>query len=332
MKKVAVIGAGLSGLVVARRLAPLAEVVLYEKSRGLGGRMATRYAGEFEFDHGAQFFTARSREFRAFIQPLIDSGTVREWRANFARYDRTRMLNLRPWRDGTPRYVGVPRMNSVGKALSAGLTISLGTTITRVERSREGWVLSHENGAESGPFDWLVLTCPSAQTALLARDHPTLSSFCDRRRMQACFALMLGFAGRIDIDWDAAEIHNADVRLIAVNSSKPGRSEPFTMVVHSSNNWADAHIDDIAEAVSDHLIDEASSITGQDLRRAAHQQLHRWRYASIGELPGPPYFLDDDARLAACGDWCVRGRIEAAFTSSSGLADALVERTANRQT
>ena len=70
MRRVAVIGAGLSGL-AARELSESSEVTVFEKSRGYGGRMATRYGGDFEFDHGAQFFTARSAEFQEFLEPLI---------------------------------------------------------------------------------------------------------------------------------------------------------------------------------------------------------------------------------------------------------------------
>ena len=81
MTRVAVIGAGLSGLVVARRLKGVADIVLFEKSRGAGGRIATRYAGDFEFDHGAQFFTARTESFRKFLEPFIVDGTVADWPA-----------------------------------------------------------------------------------------------------------------------------------------------------------------------------------------------------------------------------------------------------------
>ena len=44
MTKIAIIGAGLAGLTLARALPAHAEVTLFEKSRGIGGRMATRYA------------------------------------------------------------------------------------------------------------------------------------------------------------------------------------------------------------------------------------------------------------------------------------------------
>ena len=63
--KIAVVGAGLSGLVVAEKLQSVGTVEVFDKSRGAGGRMSTRYAGDYEFDHGAQYFTARSDAFRA---------------------------------------------------------------------------------------------------------------------------------------------------------------------------------------------------------------------------------------------------------------------------
>ncbi|MFN3164316.1 MAG: FAD-dependent oxidoreductase, partial [Pseudohongiellaceae bacterium] len=64
---IAIVGAGLAGIAAARQLAPLADVTVFEKSRGPGGRMATRRAGDFQFDHGAQFFTARTESFRSLL-------------------------------------------------------------------------------------------------------------------------------------------------------------------------------------------------------------------------------------------------------------------------
>ena len=51
--------------------------------------MATRRAGDFEFDHGAQFFTARTRAFREFLRPLVEDGVIADWRADFAELDRS---------------------------------------------------------------------------------------------------------------------------------------------------------------------------------------------------------------------------------------------------
>ena len=324
--RVAIVGAGLSGLVVARRLHKRAEVTVFEKSRGPGGRMATRYAGEFEFDHGAQFFTARDERFEAYLQPLIDEGVVADWRAQFAEYDRDTLAALRPWGGGHPHYVGTPRMNSIGKSLAAGLNIEFDTAITEIARGHGGWTLSDDAGTQRGPFDWLVLTAPAAQTAALAQGFPDLSAFCGKRQMLGCFALMLGFAEPIELPWDAAHVRNADISWLSVNSSKPARSDAFSLVAHSTNAWADAHQADDLDTVLEYLLNEASLVTGVDMQAAAHRQVHRWRYANIATQSGATYFADNDNRLAACGDWCVRGRIEAAFTSASDLAEALIGR------
>ena len=115
----------------------------------------------------------------------------------------------------------------------------------------------------------------------------------------------------------------ADISWLSVNSSKPGRDDAFTLLVHSTNAWADAHIDKHLEAVLEHMLREASEVTGEDLRNATHRRVHRWRYANIDKQAGPTCFVDGDRRLASCGDWFVRGRIEAAFTSAHDLGQRL---------
>ena len=326
MTRIAVIGAGLSGLVVARRLGEIADVTVFEKSRGPGGRIATRDAGDFEFDHGAQFFTARTTAFREFLQPLLADGVIANWPAQFAELDRDRVQALRSWRDDYPHFVGTPRMRRVGRYLSEGLDIRFETTVARIVRSNGRWTLFDAADSDLGQFDWLVLTAPAPQTAALAKEFPEVVSLCDGRTMRGCFALMLGFAEPVELPWQAALVRGADISWVSVNSSKPGRNEAFTLVVHSTNAWADEHIDDDIDSVTEHMMTEVSQVTGRDLRIATHCQVHRWRYANIDKQTGPSCFVSDELRLAVCGDWLVRGRIEAAFTSANSLGHELQER------
>mgnify|MGYP001823258685 CR=1 FL=1 len=322
MTRIAIVGAGLSGLVVARRLQELADVIVFEKSRGTGGRMATRYAGDFEFDHGAQFFTARTDRFRSFLEPLIEDGIVASWNPAFVEFDRTDITSSRLWDENHPHYVGVPRMNSIAKALASELTVETGTTISSVDRRSNGWMLSHENGP-SGPFDWLVFTAPAAQTGELAKANPGLATFIGDRQMLGCYAMMLGFDAPVELGWQAAMVRNADISWVSVNSSKPGRNDSCTMVVHSTNAWAEAHLEEDTDSVLQQMLDEASRVTGHDLRRASHRNVHRWRYANIPKQAGASHYIDTQNTIAACGDWCIHGRIEAAFTSACDLAESL---------
>jgi predicted NAD/FAD-dependent oxidoreductase len=326
MTSVAVIGAGLSGLVVARRLQAVADVVVFEKSRGPGGRMATRYAGDYAFDHGAQFFTARSAGFRAFLQPLLAAGSVKAWPARFAELDRGTITSERVWGGDYPHYVGAPGMNQVGKSLAEGLDVRLESTVARIERRDGSWQLSDAAKTGLGRFDWVVLAMPAAQTAALAQGFDDLAALAAERNMLGCFALMLGLQRPLDLPWDAALVRNADISWVSVNSSKPDRGKQQTLVVHSTNAWANAHLDDEIDEVRAYLVEQASLVVGTDLCDADHCRVHRWRYANIGKQSGPAFYLDKESQLAACGDWFRRGRIEAAYTSGVKLAAALGER------
>jgi renalase len=69
--KIAIIGAGISGITLAKELEDIAQVKIFEKSRGVGGRMSTRYVEDFAFDHGTQCFSARTKNFQKFLAPFI---------------------------------------------------------------------------------------------------------------------------------------------------------------------------------------------------------------------------------------------------------------------
>ena len=321
--RVAVIGAGLSGLVAARSLQPDHDVTVFEKSRGPGGRMATRYEDGFEFDHGTQFFTARSPDFREFLEPLLQRGVVRSWNARFAELDRGKITSRRDWDAANPHFVGVPGMNAVGKFLGAGLAVHRNTRITRLQPCRGGWQLRSDDDTNLGRFDWVILALPAEQTRALAPEDSRLREVCESVTMKACFAVMLGFEEPLQLPWDAALVRGADISWASVNSSKPGRADDFTLVVHSTNAYADAHVDDEIEAVQSHLLAETSGIVGAGIGSADVRRLQRWRYANVDRQDGRDCFVDEKLRLGACGDWFIRGRVEAAFTSGFSLARLL---------
>ena len=140
--------------------------------------------------------------------------------------------------------------------------------------------------------------------------------------MTACFSLMLGFEAPLDIAFDAALIRNTDISWASVNSSKPDRDTPFSLLIHSTNAWAQEHIDEDRSKVLDHLCKTTSDILNIDVTQATHKDLHGWRYANISKQNHPP-MIDKNLHIAACGDWCIQGRIEAAFSSALALHNAL---------
>ncbi|MEM8682913.1 MAG: FAD-dependent oxidoreductase [Pseudomonadota bacterium] len=322
MSRIAIIGAGLAGLVIARELQGRHELVLFEKARGVGGRMATRYAGEFRFDHGAQFFTARSSRFRRFLAPFIEDGTVARWQARFAEHTRSTITATRQWGDDYPHYVGAPGMNALPKRLAETLDVRLQTRIVEARRTADGWRLTDDAG-NAHDADWLVVTAPGPQTRALLADHMPDQAAAPSGAMKACYAVMLAFDETQPTSFDASRVLDADISWISVNSSKPGRDASFTMVVHATNAWADANTDIDLDVALSHLLSEFEAVSGLDASNAVHTDIHRWRYANTARQDGAGYALNVGARLGICGDWLIRGRVEAAFQSAMRLADSL---------
>ena len=155
MHDVAVIGAGLSGLSAARHLAQSGlDVVVLEKSRGVGGRAATRRmdspSGETTpliFDHGAQFFTARDPLFQKQVEEWISAGICFEWAKGFHTWDGTSLLlPEKKWE--APRYACHEGMSALGKHLGTGLLIRRDFRVGSLTENQKGW---HIGPAESSP-------------------------------------------------------------------------------------------------------------------------------------------------------------------------------------
>jgi len=323
MKRIAIVGAGVAGLTLALEISAVAEVTVFEKSRGYGGRMATRQGGPFQFDHGAQFFTAKAEQFAQFLEPYIAQGHVVRWDAEFVEIESGKIISRRNWADGPPHYVCAPKMNQLARQMAAGLDVILEARVTKIVESGLRWQLYDRDQASLGEFDWVVLSLPAAQTFELMPETFYARGLVGQKQMLGCYSLMLGFTQTPHLDWQAAFVSGADISWISNDSSKPGRPGPYTLLVHSTNRWAEANMDTGTETVTEYLRQELEQVAGVSAASADHVGLHRWRYANIQKQDVERFFIDPEQRLAAAGDWCIHGRVEAAYLAAYELAQAL---------
>ena len=153
--RIIVVGAGLSGLMAAREcVARGHEVVVFDKGRGVGGRLATRRIKDATLDHGAQFFTVRNDEFQKYVDDWLSAGVVREWCHGFSD------------EDGHPRYVGTNGMTSIAKHLATGLDVRLSALVFSLTRGDTDWVITTDDGV-AHHADCVILTAPIPQSCSL---------------------------------------------------------------------------------------------------------------------------------------------------------------------
>ena len=319
-----VIGAGLSGLIVAGAVrASGGSVLVLEKSRGLGGRLATRRSNLAVFDHGAQFFTARDPEFRSRVEAWQAAGVVRPWSEGFALADGTRK------HDGLTRYCGVKGMAGIAKHLAEGLDVRVNSKVTRIQVEHGGWIATTETG-ERHTGRALVVTAPVPQSLqlLVAGAVPLPES--TRRDLEAiryapCLAVLAQFATASLIpEPGGLWFRGGPIGWMADNTLKkiaPGPGAAVTLHASpefSQSNWAAPE----AEVTATLLAAAAPWLDGPPLET----QLQRWRY-SLPLLLHPErcVVLTDPAPLVFAGDAFGGPRVEGAALSGLAAGAALVD-------
>ena len=309
--KIGVIGAGIAGGYLGSALGQLGhEVVVFEKSRGFGGRLATRRVEGVQFDHGAPFFTARTALFKALLAEHASS--VVEWAPRVTTLSPGGKPYKRDWFE--PHYIGVPAMGALAQYLLATSEVQFEREVRAVVSEAERCLVQFTDGAVE-PYDFVVSTAPAPQTAAILNIELEDVSYAP------CFALLA--IPRESPKFDAAVVKNSLIEWIEYTANKPSRVSSPTVVAHASAEWTVKHFDAPRDDVKQSMV---SALAELGLEVESGPSLHRWRYAQVVQPYHSPYWLSPQLRLASCGDWGVGPGVESAVISASKLVAAIAER------
>jgi renalase len=330
---VIVVGAGLAGLAAARDLqnAGLSVLVL-EKSRGVGGRCATKRltVGDLvlRVDHGAQFFTVRHERLQKLVIQLEYQGAVQAWTRGFPKLT---ARGLEPRAAGHTRYVCTDGMNALAKAFvedAEGLPLEVipNALVSAVFPSNLGWSAVLENG-EIYQARSLIVNAPAPQALALTLSSLSVRTLQTLERVQfnPCWALLIALETQPDIDWLGLEIEHDVLEWAALDSSKRNPDNPPTLVLHATPVWSQAHLEQSPETVAPLMLEAAQKLLGEWVKPVA-MLAHRWRYAKPSITHPAPFLAQDN--LVFCGDWCTpsNSRIEAALESGWAAANHVLEK------
>lgn len=328
--RIAIIGAGLSGLSAARTLADQRHrVTVFEKSRGCGGRAATRRlqlvgTDSVGLDHGAQYFTARDPRFLRRVEAWSEAGLVVPWAGRLGAFDGHCFA---PVGGAQTRWVAVPGMSALGRALAEGLDLRPRTRIVPPRRIGKEWLISDDQGVQLGRFDRVIISAPAPQAAELLADAPPVAAQAACVDYAPCWALMLVLDGQTGLPFDGVFVNQGPLRWAARDSAKPGRrSLPNRecWVLHATADWSRAHLEADPSVVAEALLEAFSGLIDGPLPELLVSRTHRWRYALLDEPLEDGCLWDARLGIGACGDWCHGARIEGAWLSGEALAGRLL--------
>ncbi|MGA0333986.1 MAG: NAD(P)/FAD-dependent oxidoreductase [Kiritimatiellia bacterium] len=324
---VLILGAGISGLTAARYLRDREmNVVLVDKGRGVGGRVATRWKGtpdriEGRWDHGAQFVSLRSR---ALKQHLADWGCLDLLESWMPGHSDPSIPRMRP-KEG---------MNAFPKKLAEGLEIHRGQRILKIEQQENGW-MAHSESGEIFQAAQMLSTIPMPQFLDLARQSslsllPGEFSCLSSVQYERCLTLLIELEGPSGLSQPGYLRVNSGILETISDQQLKGISNDPLLVAHAtpafSLEWYDRDRNAAASVLRAAVQEKISS-------RIRNVQIHGWKFAKPVQRI-PENFLQLDNGILLAGDGFAAGdseipadlhpRIESAMLSGISAAKALL--------
>lgn len=305
-----VIGAGVAGLAAAAALESAGRrVLLLDKGRRPGGRLASRPFEQATFDYGAQFFTVRALEFRQLIEPLTAAGVAVPWFEH----------------DGQTRYSLPAGMNSLARRLAENRRILCEVTVTALRRERSHWRIETASGGVYSAAA-VVLTPPVPQALALVDDLDTST----RQELTAivyhrCLAILAVLAGESAIPPPGfVRLAAEPLESLADNRQKGLAGEATGVTILAAPAFSLAHWETPQEETARLLLEAAAPWLGSPV---THWRYHRWRYSQpVKPFPASCYGLPGDPPLVLAGDAFGGPRVEGAYLSGLAAANWLLAR------
>ncbi len=310
MLSIAIIGAGLSGISAARALQDAGHrVVIFEKSRSFGGRCASRLWEGQVVDHGAQYFTADSDQFKSVIRTL-DQNLVGEITAPIVNEA------MREIPADSKRLYFIPGNNRLAKSLAQGLTILLEQEIASITQQGKGWVVAGQE------FDFVISSAPWPQTAKLLDLGTVADETLYERCITAFYRIEGNPAGRTAEIYGIRDFSGHPIGWTACENHKQQRITPNStvLVVQASGAFSLEHWDTPAEQWTALLKPALAERWEIPTSKFVGHFTHRWRYSTAQRNVSPT--LPDVVFLT--GDSTCTSRVEAAWLRGEETAQELL--------
>lgn len=344
--EIAIVGAGIAGISCARELQSAGKkgIAIFEKSRGVGGRLTTRRMFDTCVDRGTCYISPKGAQFRELFDRLIAANIIEPW-TNIV-HTLTADGDILADADVYPRYVAPGGMNQIAKYLATDLDVRFGHKAIAIQPDNNLWRLTIEGNNEPIFARTIVLAIPAPQAVDL------LSPLADILPIEflntlsgvdfyPSIAVAAGYTMAQLAQWesvypDVKSVSCIDDPILAwlgVDSSKRPQAAPPVFVVQSTANFVAEYPnpEDMLSA-SQVMLERASERFLPWFRDCLWQEPHLWRYA-FPQSPLVDSFISFDlpAPLYCTGDWCGGRKVEAAYLAGLAVAEHLNVSSSSRK-
>jgi hypothetical protein len=332
-----IVGAGVAGLRCAQELrAAGVDTLVLERSRGVGGRCATRRFEGQPVDFGPMFFHGLQPDFLQELGQVPGAGPLRPWPRRVQGGGTP--CQPRALDPGVDRMVFPDGLKAFPRHLAEGLDIRLETRVTGIEVLDETFQVVTADGERLRCRD-LVLALALEQDRRLFGTLPPgpavagIAALLDLFASVPCLTLIAGYP--LDVPappWDILYPERSEaLQLVAQDSTKRAAPSFLTLVAQARPRWSREHLEEAPERWGPGLLEELAAQVGSWAARPLWTRTHRWRYARVDgacELARPVRIrFPGGQRLGLAGDvFSPGGGVQAAWKSGIRMAERLLQK------
>ena len=317
MSSFCVIGSGISGATIANLLNKKHNVDLYDKARGLGGRSSFKRLDKIRgFDHGTQYFSPKTPEFKRFTKKLIEKKILKIWDGNHKFFSDKKKENKKH-----VKVIGRKGNNDISKYLLKNVRCYFQSELKKINFQNRKWNLIFNNG-EIRNYENLILTCPFPQLKKLSKKYIKNSFIKEKIKMDAKITILieikktnLGYSSFLFNDrilgWAGYE-----------NSKKRFKSKSDLWTLQSTFNWANKKINQnkvLKKNNAKILINKFFKLTGIKQTKVLFSLNHGWKYSSNSKPLKLKSYWNSRLNLGVCADWFNGPRLESGWISANDL-------------
>lgn len=322
--RVGIVGAGIAGLAAARTLtASGIETVVFERSRGYGGRCATRRVSGYVFDSGATIVSPYTHELGRVMTDELDTSELVEVERPIFLHSFGRVTGIDPQKN-VRRYAYQHGINTLGKLLAEPLDVRLETEVDQIEQPADGgYAIAGET------FDRLILTPPIPETEQLLRSVGDTRSF-SGSRYRSCLSVLLGFEGVVDKPYHALiDPHQSEpLTWLSIETLKvPDTRAPegcTAVVAQMSARYSRYSFTKPDEEIVRETVLDVGRILGNDYMQPVVSQVVRWKYSHVSNTLSFGAVNKADATILVASDGLIGARVHQAYDIGIEAAQRLL--------
>ena len=317
MSDYCVIGSGISGATIANLLNKKFQVNLYDKGRGPGGRASfKRVKGQIGFDHGTQYFSPKTIEFKKFTNRLIKIKILKKWSGNHIFLNSKKKENKKHI-----KIIGKKGNNDICKYLLKKIKCYYQSELKKIYYKDKLWFLSFADGKVK-TYKGVILTCPFPQLKKLSEKFINNTFIKRKLKMDANITVMIAIKKNKKspssflfddpvLGWAGNE-----------NTKKRFKSKYDLWTLQSTFKWANKNIDKNKKNLKKNskiLIDKFFKLTKIKKTKVIYSINHGWKYSSNSKPLKIRSYWDPQKKIGVCADWFIGPRLESGWISAHDL-------------